>query len=283
MRAALTAAPPARRGAPAAISAVGGALLGLPAAAASPAELRAAIGAFNAAAEFPLPTLTDKHLQQLIAGEVVRIIDQPADPNAPRRATGLLVSAAPRDAVWVACQDQHFPQSSEVRELRLRFTPPDRAVWYGLVDLPRPFADRHWVVESWNNHALARATGGRAWEHPWRERLEQLPAARDQVLAGKVKGVDVAAFDGAVATPANSGAWVAVALPDGTSLFGYHATTVIGGNVPEALMLRYVHATLEGTLRTIEARAREVIPGHYAAAHAPVIGGDGEGVPAFPR
>ena len=161
--------------------------------------------------------------------------------------------------------------------------PPDRARWYGIVDLPRPFSDRHYVVDVWNNHELAAATDGRAWEHPWTLVPGGVASARSLVAEGKVPDTDLSMWESAVETPTNLGAWVAVELPDGGSLFAYHAATRVGGNIPEGMMLQYVKATLDATLRAVEKRARQTVPGHYTAGHAPVVGGDGSPVAPFPR
>lgn len=254
-------------------------LTAVAAAAPSPAEVRTALAEFNAAAVFPLPGLSDKQLQRLLAGEVLKIIDRPGGEDTPRRGVGLLWTPASRDQMWLACQDLHFTQNDSVTELRLSLEPPDKALWYGIVDLPRPFSDRHWVVEVWNNHAMAQKTADRAWEHPWRSAPGALDRAQAAVEAGKVRGVDAERFGDAVHMPANQGAWVAVSLPDGSSVFGYHNASVLGGNIPESLMVRYVASTLERTLKDIEKRAQQTIPGHYVAGHAPVVGGAGTAVP----
>ena len=246
-------------------------------------DVSEAIVAFNAGASAPLPLLDPDEVAQLGQGKVLRFVDRVGGDGTPRRALGIIWSAASRDQVWVACQDTHFSQSAAVVENRLSWRPPDEAEWYGIADLPRPFSDRHWVVAVRNNHALAAASGNRAWEHPWTTVPGGLARAREAVAAGRFGGMELAGFDAAVEMPANQGAWVAIALPDGSSLFAYHNAAVLGGNIPESLMLRYVHATLESTLRTIEERARTVVPGHYGPDHPPVIGGDGAPVAPFPR
>ncbi len=116
----------------------------LPAALAGPPvpELAAKLDQFNAHAEYPLPRLSARQLTDLANGEVVRILERPAGGDV--RAIGLLV---------VEWRMTSGPDSG-------------KATWYGHIDLPSPFKDRHWVVSVWNNHALHRATNGVAWEHP---------------------------------------------------------------------------------------------------------------------
>jgi len=214
---------------------------------------------------------------------VVRIVDEAPDGSGSRRAVGLIATPVSRDAMWVSCQDLHFVQNSTIHEYRMAFTPPDKSRWYGIVDLPRPFSDRHYVVDVWNNHALASKTDGRAWEHPWKLVPGGVSSAKGLVEAGKVPKTDLHMYEDAVETPTNLGAWMAIELPDGSSIFGYHAATRVGGNIPEGMMLQYVKATLDTTLRAIEKRARDVIPGHYGNGHTAVVGGDGQRVESFPR
>jgi hypothetical protein len=240
------------------------------------------IAAFNAAAEFPLPRLSAADSAKLLSGEVVRLFDQPGgDPEGPRRASGLLIVNQPRDVVWVAVMDPHYVQSEQATEVRVAFEPPDRSRWYGIIDLPRPFADRHWIVDVRNNHALAKSTGNRAWEHPWRLRAEgpaELPALFGE---GKLRGIPGEALQEAIYTPVNHGAWLVVALDKDHTLLGYHATSVVGGAIPESLIARFVHASLGDMLTGAAARAAGPVRGHYTASHKQVIGGDGSAVRHF--
>lgn len=255
----------------------------LPAAAASDADVTAALNAFNRSAHYTIPTLSAAQRKRLLAGEVVKVVDHAPDGSGSRRATGFVLTDLSRDAMWVSCQDLHFVQNSTVHELQLDSPNPGKLRWYGLVDLPRPFTDRHYVVDVWNNHKLAADTGGRAWEHPWTLVPGGVASARAAVEAGKVPNTTVRMWESAIETPTNVGAWVAISLPDGSSIFAYHAATRVGGNIPEGVMLQYVKATLESTLRDIERRARDVIPKHYSPPHPPMQGGDGKPLPFFPR
>lgn len=254
-----------------------------PAQAASDAQVQVALARFNEHAHYRLPSLSAAQRQRLLAGEVVKVIDEAPDGSGSRRAVGLVLTPASRDAMWLACQDLHFVQSEAVHEYRMSLTAPDRSRWYGIVDLPRPFSDRHYVVDVWNNHELAQQTGNLSWERPWSLVPGAVTEARGFVEAGKVPKTDLSMWQHAVETPTNLGAWVAIALPDGSSIFGYHAATRVGGNIPEGLMLQYVKATLDTTLLSIADRAQAVIPQHYTDAHEDVWGGDGRRVPTVSR
>lgn len=246
------------------------------------AVLRAALEEFNAHAVWTLPELEAAQLEALLAGEVVRWVDRPEGPEGPRRAAALVLAEASRELMWLAAQDLHFQGDPSVHEVRLALRPPDDADWYGYLDLPGPFADRHWLVRSWNNHDLARATEGRAWEHPWRHlegELEPLLVeVRARAAAGELGPVDAERVDKAVLSPSNHGAFVAISLPDGRTLFGYHAVFQAGGYIPDWAVTQWAYGGLEKAMRRFEHRATELIPGHYGPDHADVIGGDGRRV-----
>lgn len=252
--------------------------------AATEAEVQSALATFNRKAHYKLPALSASQRKKLLAGEVVKIVDEAPDGSGSRRAIGLLLTEQSRDRMWVACQDVHFVQNDSVHEYRMSFSPPDKARWYGIVDLPRPFSDRHYVVDVWNNHGLAASTDNMAWEHPWKLVPGAIAEAKAAVEAGKVRQTDLAMWEGAVETPTNMGAWVSIALPDGSSIFGYHAATRVGGNIPEGMMLQYVKATLDSTLEAIEKRAKDVVHDHYGPGHShTVVGGDGQKMAPHPK
>ena len=129
---------------------------------------------------------------------------------------------------------------------------------------------------------LARSSDGAFWEHPWRLNPDGIAVARPLVARGAVEGLDVAAFDAALYTPVNQGALVFIALPESQSLMAYDVTSVIGGSIPDRLVAEFVRISMERSLRAVEQRAREVIPGHYRAGHPPVLGADGVPVPFYP-
>ena len=252
-------------------------------AAPSAAEIQQAIQQFNQGAVYDLPSLSTQQIESLRAGKVVKVMDQQGGTTQPRRATGLILSPASRDQLWVSCQDMHFQQQESTTELRVSLSPPDKAAWYGYLDLPWPFDDRHWVVDVYNNHALSAATDGRAWEHPW----TLVPEARAETMMTpiiqqkKVKGVDIEKYNAAIYTPVNRGAWIAIDLGE-YAIFGYHATTVVGGNIPENLISQFVYQGMDKLLKDIERRATKSIPSHYSSGHKEqIIGGDGAPVGFF--
>ena len=244
------------------------------------AEVVDALAEFDRGAVHPLVQLDPEQLTALVAGEVVRSIDQPGGAGSVRRATALMVTDVPRGRMWLACQDPHFQGDPSVHEMRLSLSGRDDAVWYGYADLPPPLDDRRWVVRSWNNHTLAERTDGRAWEHPWVLGAAASGTVEARLAAGELPAVTVEMHEAALPTPVNHGAFLALRLPGGRSLFGYHATFDPGGGVPDWLVARLAHAGLERGFRRYESRGRDVIPSHYGQSHAPVYGGDGVPVSA---
>jgi len=239
----------------------------------SAATLRDTLATFNAHAAYPLPPLSPSELKALADGEVFKTIDRPGGDER-RRAIGMLVVPTRQADLWVACQDPHFTATEELTELRLSRDPSTgRASWYGHADLPSPFHDRHWVVDVWNNHALAAATDGAMWEHPWRLDLGGVARVRGRVSAGEVGQVEVSAFDESIETPVNEGAWIAIDLPGDRALVAYHATTVVGGSIPDGLMSRFVLLGMDKMLRGVARRAIEVVPTHYVGGHEPIPAG----------
>lgn len=241
-------------------------------------SLTDAIATFNTHAVFDLPALDAKQQAALQKGEVLRLLLP--DDNGNLRVVGLLLLDMPLRQVWIAGQDPHFSSPDGVTEARLSGS-GDRAVWYGFLDLPMPFSDRHWVVDVWNNHDLAQATSNRMWEHPWRLDPDGLPLARAPIEAGQISPVTPKLYDKALYTPVNYGAFVFIGVNEGQTLLSYHATSVIGGNIPERLAAEFIRSGLEKLLRRIEKIARDTVPTHYTAEHPIVLGGDGQPVERY--
>lgn len=252
-------------------------LAGPPAHALDASAVNPLISEFNAGSDLDIPTLSASDSADLASGEVVRVLRKTTGDSY--QVVGLLLVPLPRKQVWIAGQDPHFA-SGAATEKQLR-TSGDQATWYGFLDLPMGFSDRHWVVDVWNNHALAAQTDNRMWEHPWRLRDGGLSMARPFVERGEVGDLTVEQFDKAIFTPDNEGALAFLAVSPDETLLIYHATTSVGGSVPERLMAEFARSTLHSLLTTIADNARDVVPTHYGAAHPRLYGGDGELLPQY--
>jgi hypothetical protein len=252
-------------------------LVAVPSVAAPPvteASLAVSLAEYSAGARFPLPELTAAQLKRLLAGKVVKVREA-LEEDSPQRAIGLIRSDLDRESLWLATRDPHMVQLDELTEQQL--TPPGQwpAVWYQLLDLPRPFSDRHWVIDVTDTHTLATASENRCWEHAWVLSPEGPRIGQEAVEAGRVPGITPDQAAAAIYTPVNHGAWLAISLADGGTVLGYHATSVIGGRIPDKLVADYTMLTLGNLLRGVIERVPEVLP-HYDAAHLPIEGADGQ-------
>lgn len=241
-------------------------------------QLTEILAAFNADAHFPLPELDAAARARLQGGEVVKLVNP--HPDGTIQVAGVVIIQEPHHAVWLASQDPHFASPGQATELRLELT-GDRASWYGYLDLPRPFTDRHWVVNVWNNHALAARSDNALWEHPWTLDETGADTVMPYLASGQVDGITEEMAQEALYTPVNRGGWVFLALPDGSTLLSYHATSVVGGNIPDRMVAEFIRMGLEDLLRRAERIAAEVVPGHYTAGHPAILGGDGQPVPLY--
>mgnify|MGYP000548107045 CR=1 FL=1 len=238
------------------------------------AQLKTAMDAYDAHAIHGLPSLTEAQRAQLIAGDCVRVLQQNADTAKASSATGMLLTSVPRESLWLATQDLHASVDPDLTEFIVKPLSDDAAWWYGYWDLPRPVRDRQWVVHSYNNHALAAATDGQAWEHVWSLVPDGLDHVRAMLGDGEKKGIDAADVDHAIFTPHNEGSWTMLTVGDQT-LLAYQASSVVGGSIPSWMVQKLVMMRLESVLRRVEDKATTWVPGHYTSSHAPVFGGDG--------
>ncbi|MBX2802000.1 MAG: hypothetical protein KTR31_30245 [Myxococcales bacterium] len=229
---------------------------------------------------FPLPGVSVEDRARLLDGEVVRMIDRKPG-NEPSAAVGMAVLRAPREALWVSVQDMHAQVDPSLTEFIVEHLEGDRALWYGYFDLPRPIKDRQWVVDSTNNHRMAARTSDACWEHSWRLVPDGLERIRDTVTSTQPRGITPDHLDRAIYTPVNQGSWFMAPI-DGERVFvAYHATSVVGGLIPDWLVTQLAMSRLEELMRSLEKRALTWAPSHYRTGHEPVFGGDGNVVAPF--
>lgn len=241
--------------------------------------LAAALASYSASAHAPLPELSAVQLAALRAGEVVSLVTHDAERDR-WRVVGMVSSSVPRVQLWMACVDPDGTLEARLSQARLRELGPGRYLWYGHLDLPAPFSDRHWALEIWNNDELAVKTDNRAWEHPWALRPAALDLAREAVAAGRVGALTPADFDAAIALPANDGGWAVIGVSDALSVVVHHADTQLGGVFPDRLVARYVHEGLDEVLEAVLSQAA-AMPSHYTEGHTPILGGDNRPLPHF--
>ena len=239
-----------------------------------------AIRGFNKHAYFPIPELDTKQIQHLKKGEVVRMLDR-ASPMEPRRAIGMIILNTSKEAAWVAYRDPHYITQNQTQESLIFIKNADQERWYGYLDLPWPFSDRHWLIDVWNNHKLATESSNKYWEHPWELTKDGEDLIVDLQKESKLPAIATSqAITKAILTPVNRGAWFAITIEDQT-LLGYHCTSVVGGNIPEGPLAQYVLSSIEGLLKPVKKRAESEVSTHYDSNHQQMIGGDGQIIKPF--
>ncbi|MFT5682789.1 MAG: hypothetical protein ACI8RZ_003713 [Myxococcota bacterium] len=241
-------------------------------------DLVAHLAEFNALAEIPLPALSVEQQAKLVGGGVVRFIEP--RPDDTLRVVGLALLTAPRDDLFIASQHPRYASSaSSMLTEKVLSADGDRGVWYGFIDLPRPFTDRHYVINNWNNHLLAATSDGAYWEHLWQLHPDGMQPARAALEAGEIPGVDAAMFDDAIAVPTSMGGVVFLDVGDGETLVAYHSVFDPGGALPERPMAELVKRSLEDYFAQLKVCALESVPRDYRAGMTPLIGADGEVIP----
>lgn len=201
---------------------------------------------------------------QVAAGKIAR-------PKVERGAMGVGLLACDRAAAWLAITDDHPVQEVDgLTQIALSGAWAGEKYLYQLLDLPWPFADRHWVLHGTTNLALAAASG--VWERAWESAPDWLPKARDRVGADR--------FDAALPVPVNRGSWLLVDAGEGATLAVYRAEADLGGGVPEGAAEAYTSATLDGYYRATLRDAASMAT-RYGAGCTPQPGGDGAPLPCF--
>lgn len=243
-----------------------------------PNEIRAGIGIYNANSKVPVPILSGKQIDEILNGGVAKIREKGATPDDPQRALGYILIDHPRPAVWLAALEPDYLPVKGLTEYMARSEPNGNSTWYQHIKLPWPVTNRHWLIDLENNLELAEKTRGKVWEQTWDLAPGGEPEAMRIVGQGKVAGITMAEARKSIFTPVNHGAWIAVRLRDDKTLLIYAVTSVIGGMIPESLVVRYAMSTLDELLYGIADRA-EKMRMLFASGDYPVPGGDGQPFP----
>lgn len=215
-------------------------------------------------ARFPPRGLDASVWSQVAAGKIVR-------PKVDRGAMGVGLLDCERAAAWLAVTDDHpVDEVDGLTQIPLSGAWAGEKYLYQLLDLPWPFADRHWVLHGVTNRPLAAAAG--VWERAWEDAPDWLPKARDRVGAER--------YDAALPVPVNRGSWLLVDTGEETTLAVYRAEADLGGGVPEGAAEAYTSATLDGYFRSTLRDARSMYT-RYGPGCSPQPGGDGAPLPCF--
>lgn len=254
-------------------------LLSMPAWGTTPEAISAAVTEYNSIAHEPIPMPEAKDLDALCAGELVRIRVKFDDPELPQQVVGLQLVSGTKEEIWVSTHDEHYTYLEEITSAYVGKM-EGRDLWYQFFDAPWPFTDRHWIISVWDNVTMVESTGGRMWEHPWELPEGGEPLADLLLEQGKVEGITVDMGEKALYTPVNHGGWLAITLPDGQTLFGYHVTSVIGGGIPDGLVARFSMHSLKKVFGEAIARLPEIRE-HYDSKHVAIQGGHGRPIDPF--
>lgn len=204
-------------------------------------------------------------LAEAAAGKVGRV----ALDEAGVAAWGVLPVSQP--LLWLTLTDDHLSDSVDAlaeTALEGRWSSPK--LLYQRIDLPWPFADRHWVLRLANNTPLARASG--VWERSW--------SVDEGSLSGARARTDAELFDSSTAVAVNRGAWLLVPVDGAHTLAVYQAWTDLGGNIPAEAAESWARSSLTGLYAGLTKHSR-VVRARYGSGCEGQLGGDGVQIPCF--
>lgn len=245
--------------------------------------LTASLEVYNERSADPLPFLSATQIDDLLAGEVVRIRRRDGvareGEERPERATGYLLVQQPRLKVWLAALDPAFQATDMLTEVRLAQGEDGNSIWYQHVDLPWPITDRHWTIALDKNLELCAATEGFIWEQRWDLATDGKRIAQQALRDGGLPGLDAKTFDASIYLPVNQGAWTLFALTEDVTLVAYRVSTVVGGSIPDSWIATFAMAQLEGLLKGIAGHS-ETAWRNYDPSKNAVFTGDGQRIDA---
>lgn len=204
-----------------------------------------------------LPLLSDSDYERLGEGGVVSH-RQSMDINghvAVQRVSAFVVVPAPRLRVWVATLGSGERHSSRLTEVPVSMNGAGSATWYQRLDLPWPFKNRHWLINTEKNTALAEEADDLVWEHRWCLATDSIDEARAILNAAELMPKDTAVFDNALYLTINQGAWVMMPLDQERTLVVVYATAELGGRLPDRMVARMIRKQLQKTLSDLTRRA----------------------------
>lgn len=213
-------------------------------------------------AKFP-PGALRVSWESIAAGRVERV-------KRPVGVTGVGLLPVSRAEAWLAVTDDHPVDAVKgLTQIALAGGWASEKWLYQLLDLPWPVTDRHWVLHSTNNAALA-AYG--PWERAWTLAPDWLDRARVRVGAST--------FDAAEAVPVNEGSWLLVPVGEHDTLAVYQARAALGGAVPEEAAEAWSAATI-GDLFAATTRDARSMRTRYGPGCSPQPGADGAPIPCL--
>ena len=246
---------------------------------AAPGDIASLLDEYQRQSGIPVAQLDARSVAQLRDGDVVyrkvsvARADGTDNDSTTLRIVGYRVIDRPREALWLAALAYDAGYSRRLTEHLVVNNGDGGASWYQYINMPWPLKNRHWMIETGKDVALASATGNRLWEHYW-QLVDNADTRIDALLASEsVSGISPADGDRAVLLPLNNGAWVMGELDANRTLVILHATMDMGGIIPDRLVASYTGRQLRSMLSKIEQDADNIWQ-HYNERYI-IYRGDG--------
>ncbi len=172
-----------------------------------------------------------------------------------QRVSAYVVVPAERTRVWVATLGSGERHASRLTEISISSDGEGGALWYQHLNLPWPFADRHWVIRTEKNLALAEETDDLVWEHRWALATNSTDHARELLQSVGTNAISSSDFDRSLYLTINKGGWVMMPLAADHTLVCVYATAELGGRMPDGIVARMTRKQLEKSLGDLGRRA----------------------------
>ena len=225
-----------------------------------------------------LPTLTESQFQKIESGQPLTIVRRAADKEVEDFGIyGFKVVEAPRLLVWTALLGGNRELDPRYSRATLRRQPGGSYTRYQHIDLPWPVRNRHWIIHSSKNVAIADATDGQVWQHHWQ--LIDNAAAEMAAAVGRFPEITERRLRKSILIGANEGAWSAVSLDEQRTLLVAYFDFDLGGRLPRSLLQSVSRKSLQKTMQRLAEKSAMV---HLNYDKGPAIH-DGHGRPITPR
>ncbi|MEM6639048.1 MAG: hypothetical protein AAF610_04020 [Pseudomonadota bacterium] len=222
-------------------------------------DIASALTVYNRSATTAIPVLNDDTLAALARGDTVSVREALAaskeDETLRVRVVGMQLVPRPRLLVWLATlfvETQHEPR---LTEHRLQVNADRSATWYQYLDAPWPMRNRHWVIRSGKNPAIAQQTDGLAWQHEWALEPDGPDIAMELLRSETVSDLNERDGRKAIYLPENAGAWTMFDLGGDNTLVVTYTMADMGGWIPDRLVTRFVTRQLRDVLSKLAKRA----------------------------
>ncbi|MEN7343950.1 MAG: hypothetical protein AAAFM81_13450 [Pseudomonadota bacterium] len=247
------------------------------AAASADAQVADALARYQTLSGVSVTGLDKEALTKLESGDTiyqtVRMTDSENSGSTILRIVGYRLIQVDRESLWLAALAYDGNYSSRLTEHLVSTHQHGDATWYQHIDMPWPLRDRHWLIRTGKNTALAAATDNRIWEHRWSLEQDSYEQIRTLARNNAVRSLSSEDFRKSIMLPRNNGAWVMMELAPRSTLVVLHATMDMGGIIPDSLVARSTRKQLRKMLEKIERDSATSIDGYDGSY--PIYRGDG--------